>query len=89
MPDARREATYLMTKDEERKRRECWKSDCKYFELYCLIYHGEECIRLSGRKIPVMRTLYHEPRQPRESVKSGSWKHAYFMADTGRGCDGA
>ncbi len=70
---------------QKRRKIECFRSDCKYFELYCLVFHGEECIRLSGRKIPVMRTLYREVKQPRPLVQSGGgWKHAYFMTDDGR-----
>jgi len=46
-----------MTKRDRQKRDECWRSDCKYFEWHCELFHGRECKMLGGTKIPRMRDL--------------------------------
>ncbi len=59
-----------MTIDEKRKR-ECFAVDCKYAELACIVYHGNECIRLDGKRIPVQRSSmdYREPKQKPSNFK--------------------
>ena len=42
------------------KQSQCFQSGCKFAELKCLSYHGEDCARLGGNKIPVFQVPERE-----------------------------
>jgi hypothetical protein len=52
----------MATKLDREKRLQCWRSDCEYFETRCRSYHGNECQRIDGNKIPRMRLITPEER---------------------------
>lgn len=68
-----------MTRKDREKLNQCNQSGCQYFE-HCLIYHGNQCKRLDGDKIPRMR---HPGEVRASSVQqlSSSFK-PYFMASS-------
>ena len=41
---------------EQKRRQECEKSNCKFYELKCLVFHGNLCIKIDGNRIPLMRS---------------------------------
>lgn len=40
---------------EKRRRQQCFQSGCKYAENRCIVFHGKDCMKLGGKKIPVQR----------------------------------
>ncbi|MHB1651635.1 MAG: hypothetical protein ACYCVD_04050 [Desulfitobacteriaceae bacterium] len=48
---------------EKQRKLECFQADCKYAEIYCLVYHGNGCAMLGGTKIPVQRDLNAEAKK--------------------------
>jgi hypothetical protein len=42
---------------ESKRRQECLEIDCKHYELHCMSFHGRDCIKQGGRKIPLFRSL--------------------------------
>ena len=42
------------------KKSHCFQSGCRFAELKCLSYHGQDCARLGGNKIPVFQTWERE-----------------------------
>ena len=42
------------------KKSQCFQSRCRFAELKCLSYHGSNCARLGGNKIPVFQTWERE-----------------------------
>jgi len=60
----------------ERKRKtECLNSDCKYLAR-CLVFHGDNCIKLDGDKIPVMCCVSESMTIP---IQNPSGFKPYFM----------
>ena len=60
---------------EKQHKLECFQADCKYAELQCLSFHGNECKRLGGHRIPLMRNI---DLKPRYDASSPTFK-PYFM----------
>jgi len=44
----------------KRAKSQCFQSGCKFAELKCLSYHGQDCSRLGGNKIPVFQSWERE-----------------------------
>jgi len=42
------------------KKSQCFQFCCAYAELKCLSYHGQNCARLGGNKIPVFQARDRE-----------------------------
>ena len=60
---------------DQRRKQECFQSNCKYAENRCLVYHGRNCIRLDGIRIPVQRSM-GEVRVP---IQKPSSMKPYFI----------
>lgn len=76
-----------MTRKDREKFNQCLFSGCKYLKLDCLKYHGDECKRIDGNKIPQMRLIEPEQRrqlQPRPNVPVSTFK-PYFMGTSNLG----
>jgi hypothetical protein len=56
----------MAAKQDREKRLQCWRSACEYFEMRCIVYHGNECQRIEGNKIPRMRRITPEERDRRQ-----------------------
>ncbi|MDP4158181.1 MAG: hypothetical protein Q8911_00250 [Bacillota bacterium] len=54
---------------DKRRKAECFTFDCKYAETRCIVFHGNDCVKLGGNKIPVMRSLGNpKPKSEKPSL---------------------
>lgn len=61
---------------EKKRKQECFQAECKYAENRCLVFHGANCIRLDGNRIPVQRSM-GEVRMPTQKLSA---MKPYFLA---------
>ncbi|WP_040411337.1 hypothetical protein [Desulfosporosinus sp. OT] len=73
------------------KRNQCWSSGCECFEMRCKAYHGKECKRLGGDRIPRMRLIKPEmwvDKRPSKITPPSTRFKPYFMSPNTMDRDG-
>ena len=74
-----------MAKRDREKLNQCGLSNCSYFKMLCKVYHGNECKRLGGDKIPRMRLIDRNKQEDKHHLKRillvTTFK-PYFMSPT-------
>lgn len=67
-----------MNKEKERKI-ECKNADCGFTKERCLIFHGKECVKLGGKRIPLQSATANESVPLK--VEAQTTFKPYFIVD--------
>ena len=67
-----------MNIDKQRKN-ECLDAECGFTKNRCLIFHGRECVKLGGKRIP-LQSATAKDRKPLEIEAQTTFK-AYWIRD--------
>ena len=52
---------------------DCFKYNCQYAKKHCIVYHGCDCVKLGGTKIPTHRSLGHDCSYPKFAGDRDGW----------------
>jgi hypothetical protein len=71
----------ISPEQQKQKRSECFKENCQYMQKQCVRFHGYDCSRLGGNKIPTLMSLGYNTSiegqghsmKPKFVGESGGW----------------